>query len=198
MLWSAHPDLTSVWAANVDRSMAAYAVDAVLAFNEPDLCCATCGSSCTDVAAAVAGYRQWVQPLAGRVRLGAPAVTNGVGDNMGLSYLRRFMEGCVGCRVDFIPLHYYGSVHDLDGLQRHVEAAWEMFGRSIPIWVTEFGAAGGTEADTVAWLRVVLPWLDAQSYVERYAYFMASNAGPPCLLHENGTLTDVGKFYNSG
>ncbi|KAI3316681.1 glycoside hydrolase family 128 protein [Xylariaceae sp. AK1471] len=199
MLWSAHPDLTSIWTANVNHSIASYNIDSVLAFNEPDSCgCWSCGSSCMDVPSAVSAYKQWVQPFAGRLRLGAPAVTNGVGDNVGLNYLQSFMGNCTGCRVDFIPLHYYGSVHDPANFKKHVESAWEMFNKSIPIWITEFGTDGGTEAEVLAWLRDVLPWLDSQSYVERYAYFMARDAGPPFLLHENATLTSIGGLYNSG
>lgn len=38
-------------------------------------------------------------------------------------------------------------------------------------WITERGATG-TTAEQVEFLQVVMPWLDEQNYVERYAYFM--------------------------
>lgn len=106
MLWSAASDLTNIWSSNVQHAITTYGSDAVLAFNEPDLCCWSCGNSCMNVSAAVSAYKQYIQPLAGKVKLGAPAVTNAVGDGVGISYLEYFMGNCTGCQVDFVPLHW--------------------------------------------------------------------------------------------
>ena len=71
-----------------------------------------------------------------------------------------------------------------------------------PIWVTEFGltndGAGGylyTDADTVNFLSQVMPWMDQQPDIARYAYFMDS---PGLLVNSAGTgLSTVGAVYNN-
>ncbi|KAI0161986.1 glycoside hydrolase family 128 protein [Xylariaceae sp. FL1272] len=195
MLWSAADDLTSIWNTNVNNAIKSYGTDSLLAFNEPDGCCWSCGNSCMNVSSAVTAYKQWIQPFAGKVQLGSPAVTNGVGEGVGLSYLSYFMGNCTGCTVDFIPLHFYGSVLDPGAFQSYVESAWKLFG--LPIWVTEFGTTSGTEAQVLSWLQVVIPWLDAQPYVKRYAYFMDNNHGAPYLLNSDNTKTSIGVYYGS-
>lgn len=145
---------------------------------------------------AAAAYQQWIEPYAGKLLLGSPAVTNGVGPGIGIDYLRQFMAACGGlCTVDFVALHWYGSVLDPDGFKSYVESFWTEFGR--PVWVTEFGTQGGTDQDTLDFLSEVLPWLDAQTYVQRYAWFMDAEGGNPYLLQGNGSLTSIGAMFNS-
>lgn len=195
MLWSAADDLTSIWNNNVANAIAIHGTDAVLSFNEPDGCCWDCGNSCMNVSESVSAYKKWIQPLAGEVRLGSPAVTNGVGDGVGISYMEQFMDNCTGCTVDFIPLHWYGSVLDPGSFKTYVQSFWTKFGR--PIWITEFATTSGTEDQILTFLQNVLPWLDQQTYVQRYAYFMDRNAGSPFLLESNNTLTAIGELFNS-
>jgi hypothetical protein len=61
---------------------------------------------------AAAGYKTYMQPLAGKTQIGAPAVTNagnGVLAYMGLGWLDSFFADCTGCQIDFIPLHWYAN-----------------------------------------------------------------------------------------
>ncbi|KAI1323958.1 glycosyl hydrolase catalytic core-domain-containing protein [Xylariaceae sp. FL0255] len=194
MLWSAADDLTSIWTANVNHAIATYHTDAVLTFNEPDGCCWSCGNSCMNVSSAVSAYQTWVQPFAGRVKLGAPAVTNSEGSGVGMDYLAQFLSNCTDCTVDFIPLHFYGSVLDPGAFETYVINAWEEFG--LPLWITEFGTTSGSEEQVLEWLETVLPWLDAQPYVHRYAYFMDNNQGVPYLLNSDNTTTSIGTLYS--
>lgn len=195
MLWSNADDLTSIWNGNVQNAISKYGADSVLAFNEPDGCCWECGNSCMNVTLAVSAYQQWVQPWAGKVRLGAPAVTNSITTGMGVDYLEQFVKSCKRCTIDFIPIHWYGSVLDPGSFKTYVQSVRTKFRK--PIWITEFGTTSGTDDQIIAFLKNVLPWLDRQAYVERYAYFMDRAAGSPYLLETNKTLTDIGVVYNS-
>ena len=58
----------------------------------------------------------------------------------------------------------------------------------MPIWLTEFGTTDGNDE---SFISTVLPWLDSQSFVERYAYFMAENGK---LLSGTG-LSAAGQKY---
>jgi len=167
LLYSDAEGATSEWPANAQAAIDDGA-DALLAFNEPDACFS--GSACMSVNASVAGYQAFMQPFAGEARLGAPAVTNG-GAPAGLTYLAEFMGNCTGCAIDFIPIHWYSNRYAFSYLQYYVELAYNQTG--LPIWVTEFGMDSSegtpTEAQVEQFLEEAIPWLDAVSYVERYA-----------------------------
>lgn len=72
-----------------------------MSFNEPD------DSSQSDLTpeAAAAAYKTYMQPYAGKAKLGAPAVTNG-GGSMGLDWLAAFLDACDGCTIDFVAIHW--------------------------------------------------------------------------------------------
>ena len=159
MLWNAAPGAVAAWRPAVQKAQTLGA-DALLSFNEPDLCCAGCGSACMSIADSVAGYKANMQPFAGALQLGAPAVTNGGGPDMGLGWLDQFLTACGGCTVDFVALHYYGPADQPKLLQDHVARAYQQFGK--PVWVTEYGTNGGTPAEVLSWLQTVVPWLDSQ------------------------------------
>lgn len=193
MLWGTDPSMTSIWDAAVASAIANYTTDSLLAFNEPDTCCAGCGGSCIDAPTAANAYRQWIQPYAGTLALGSPAVTNGVGDGIGLSWLHDFVGNCTGCQVDFVTVHWYGDVNNPKSFKDYLKGCWEQFQK--PIWLTEFGVNSGTEEQIAGFLMAVLPWLDRQAYVERYAYFMARNIGSPYLLNPDNSMTAVGATF---
>ncbi|KAG9803274.1 hypothetical protein KCU68_g22536, partial [Aureobasidium melanogenum] len=44
-----------------------------------------------------------------------------------------------------------------------------------PVWVTEFAPTGASDAQIATFLEDVMPWMDSQSFVESYSYFMASD-----------------------
>jgi hypothetical protein len=185
MLWgSGH---VSTWLASAKAAIASGA-DSLMSFNEPDLDT----QSDLTVAQSAALYQQYMQPFACQARLGAPAVTNGAAP-LGLTYLQNFMTACSGCQIDFIPIHYYAPPNATD-FQVHVQNAYTT-GGNRPVWVTEFGTTGASDAQTEAWLQEVLPWLDSQPYVERYAYFYA---GANSLINSGSNgLSPIGQVYDS-
>ncbi|KAL9125504.1 MAG: hypothetical protein Q9217_005306 [Psora testacea] len=193
MLWSTASDLTSNWQSNVEASTKSYGTNAVFAFNEPDRCGE--GSSCMNLSAAVSGYQRYMNPLAGTVRLGAPAVTNGAGPSMGLSYLANFLAKCTDCHIDFVPIHWYGDAGNSSAFERYVTQASTVAG-GRPLWITEFGTTGGTAEQKERFLKNVMAWMDGTNLVEKYAWFMDA---PGNLINANGTgLSALGRVYNSG
>ena len=128
-----------------------------------------------DIGATIAAHRQWVEPLrkyGEKLYIGSPAVTNGKRDSntgavMGLDYLDAFLRGCWDCKIDFINIHWYDGAWNVDYFKRHVEDARRV-ANGRPIWITEFGPQG-SEQEIQRFLREVLPWLDSQPDVHRYA-----------------------------
>jgi len=141
-----------------------------MSFNEPDMT-SQANMSPEDAASA---YKTYMMPFAGKAKLGAPAVTNG-GGSMGLNWLAAFLEACDDCQVDFVTIHWYDSASNTAYFKEHVQNATDVAGGK-PVWVTEFAPTGNpSNADISTFLEDVMPWMDSQSFVERYSYFMASD-----------------------
>lgn len=133
------------------------------------------------------GYKQYMQPYAGKAKLGAPSVTNG-GGQMGLNYLSNFLNACSGCTIDFINVHWYNG-GNTEAFKKHLQNAYEVGGKR-PVWITEWQAPGSVP-EQVAFLKEILPWLDSQDWIERYSLFMASEG----LMMSGNGLSEVGKAF---
>ena len=90
--------------ADPDWTAAATAAKNILTFNEPDL-----NSQANIIpSVAVAGYKMYVQPLEGKVRISGPAVTNSGNGQLpyqGLGWMDAFNSVCSGCSMDFQAIH---------------------------------------------------------------------------------------------
>ncbi|KIW80319.1 hypothetical protein Z517_06934 [Fonsecaea pedrosoi CBS 271.37] len=191
MLWGQNS--ISGWSSAVQSAIAGGSKHA-LAFNEPDL-----GSqSNIDPATAAKLYIDNMNPLAGQVQLGSPAITNGAGTNplMGIDWLNAFFKACAGqCKVDLVAFHWYDSASNFGYFQSHVQdvidaAAANGVGK---VWLTEFGASG-SDSDVANFLDQAIPWLESQTAVERYAYFMCSDG---ILVKGNSISSPIGEAYLS-
>ena len=183
MLWGVPNGPDDSW------TNAALAAKHVLGYNEPDLT----SQANTIPSVAIAGWKMYFQPLAGKVALGGPAVTNagnGVLPYMGLGWLDSFLQYCTGCQVDFIPVHWYDNA-SVASFQNYLQTA-HLRGGSRPIWVTEF-MLQDSEANQIAWLKQVLPWMDQQSWIQKYSYF---GVFEDFLINGQGSgLSNIGKAY---
>jgi hypothetical protein len=185
---------TEGWANNIANAKKNYKVSHVLSFNEPDQIGG--GGSNIDVATAVATHKKFVQPLAAQgLRIGSPSVTNADEPNKGINYLKNFMNQCTGCQIDFVVAHYYAWDNAQD-FKNYLEKFHKTFNK--PVWVTEFGVTSG---DANAFLKQVLPWMDAQPWIERYAYHMVApsigtSTDKKYLISADGnSLSDIGTTF---
>ncbi|KAH0402361.1 hypothetical protein E4T50_01669 [Aureobasidium sp. EXF-12298] len=167
-LWGTTNGHTTNWNANANSAIANGATH-LMSFNEPDMT-SQANMSPQDAASA---YKTWMMPFAGKAKLGAPAVTNGA-NGMGLDWLAAFLEACDGCQIDFVAIHWYADVSLTDYFKSHVQNATDVAGGK-PVWVTEFAPTGASDAQIATFLEDVMPWMDSQSFVESYSYFMASD-----------------------
>ncbi|KAL1305468.1 hypothetical protein AAFC00_002346 [Neodothiora populina] len=170
----------------------------LFSFNEPDFAYSGSGSNYMDIDTAVETWIKYMEPFAGKARLVAPAVTN-VGAPAGLTWLENFISNCTNCTIDAINIHWYSNKWaGANYLKSHVQSAKAIAG-GRPIIMSEFGLdnSDGTysDADLLAFLETALPWLDAQDYIEKYAYFMDTTG---YLLNSAGTaMSDSGVLYNN-
>jgi hypothetical protein len=173
----------------------------LLGFNEPDLA----GQAEMTVEQAL---DLWPQLQATGMRLGAPAVAYG-GNTPG-GWLDRFMTGARqrNLRVDFIPLHWYGSDFSAAATGQfmgYVKAVHDRY--NLPVWVTEYGLMNFTGTpkfpntqQITAFITNSTTQLEAASYVERYAWFSLPAVGDSVdygLYRDATTPTEAGKAYRA-
>ncbi|KAI5210120.1 hypothetical protein E4T39_00442 [Aureobasidium subglaciale] len=168
LLWGTSNGHAEVWNERATDAIASGSTH-LMSFNEPDM---TSQANMSPEEAASA-YKTYMMPFAGKAKLGAPAVTNG-GGSMGLNWLSAFLSACDGCQVDFVTIHWYDSASNTAYFKEHVQNATDVSGGK-PVWVTEFAPTGASDSDVATFLEDVMPWMDSQSFVERYSYFMASD-----------------------
>ncbi|GAB7347465.1 hypothetical protein MBLNU459_g4379t1 [Dothideomycetes sp. NU459] len=187
LLWGTASSFTSGWSAAAQSAINSGSTH-LMSFNEPDL---SSQSNLSPAAAAIA-YKTYMQPFAGKAKLGAPAVTNG-GGATGLDWLNAFLAECSDCTIDFVAIHWYDSSSNAAYFKDQVANATAVAGGK-PVWVTEFGCTDGTDADISNFLQEVMPWMDEQAYVERYSYFMVADG---YLVSSATELSTYGSTYKS-
>lgn len=146
---------------------------------------------------AITAHKKFIEkPFAGKgLKIGSPSVTNADDPNKGINYLRKFMDGCKECQIDFVVAHYY-AWDKVDDFKNYLIKFHNEFDNK-PVWVTEFGINPG-EGDVNAFLKEVLPWMDQQPWIHRYAYHMAAPdvEGKSYLVNAAGNaLTSTGVTY---
>ncbi|KAJ6443777.1 glycoside hydrolase [Purpureocillium lavendulum] len=184
MLWGDIPVHTNNWDSDAEKAIANGA-PAMFSFNEPD----HNTQANMSPEAAAAAHIKYMNKYAGRVKIGAPSVTNGGGDSMGVGWLKQFMAACGGkCQVDFCNVHWYSQSQYKDTLFEHLDAAHKACDGK-PIWLTEFAP---TDGDAGSFLKEVIPKLEATEYLEAYSYFMVS---PSSLMSGVSGLSSFGQVY---
>lgn len=164
----------------------------ILGFNEPDM------TSQANLSPSVAAgyYKKYITPHQGKFRLLSPAVTSSTSAGMGLQWLDSFMKACASCDISGMAVHWYGD--SADEFKSFVKKAI-LFAQAhelSEVWVTEFALNADTHAVTdqtsaVRFIEDVTSWLDKQSSVARYSYFMCAEG----YLLSGGALNSAGKAY---
>jgi len=159
---------------------------AILFLNEPDI-------NGVSPATAVSLWKQYMQPRSS-FRLGSPVVAS---NTNGKSWLQQFMSQCSGCKIDFVPLHWYGS--NANAFISYVQDMHNTFGRNV--WITEWACVQYSSSDpdcsqnnVYSFMGQTTLWLDQQSYVERWAWFGAlKNVAATGVPATNALLTSDGQ-----
>ncbi|KAK5552909.1 hypothetical protein LTR46_008984 [Exophiala xenobiotica] len=191
LFWGANS--VSGWSSAVQSAISSGSQH-VLSINEPDLS----SQANLDPVTAAKLHIANVAPLSGQVSVGSPAVTNGAGSSppMGTTWLQQFFDACDGqCNIDFVAFHWYSDASQTDYFKQHVQDVIDTAAQNgvSKVWLTEFGASG-SDSDVAAFLSDVVPWLDSQAAVERYAYFMCSDG---ILVNGNSISSPIGEAYVS-
>ncbi|KAL9598029.1 MAG: hypothetical protein Q9219_004785 [cf. Caloplaca sp. 3 TL-2023] len=173
----------------------------LMSFNEPDIV----GQANMDVGYALDKYKRLMFPKrSSNVKIGAPSVSSGSGNNeagipMGTGWLDRFLDQCNDdrtCQADFVSGHWYGcpsgscSVQDdISSFKSYVNSLVSS-AKGREVWIPEFQRYGDTNGQK-QFLEGVLPTLDGNGAVTRYAYFMVADG----ILTTGGQVSELGNTY---
>ncbi|GAA5866450.1 hypothetical protein JCM3774_004688 [Rhodotorula dairenensis] len=167
----------------------------ILGPNEPDL---AEQANMSPLEAALV-WKAEIERFSGSAKLVSPGVTNGVktadGKKMGVPWLLDFVAACTDCTIDAYALHWYDAAGNTDYFTSYLTEAYSKLKK--PIWLTEFMGTG-TPAEQKKFLEFAVPWLEKQTFIERYAVFGAFADNPiASFFNKDGTLTELGKTYAS-
>ncbi|KAF3386497.1 Alkali-sensitive linkage protein 1 [Penicillium rolfsii] len=191
MLWGAKD--FGGWFTAVETALSSGS-EYIMGFNEPDM------SSQANMSPSEAAsyYNTYITPFSGKAKLISPAVSSSTTAGLGLSWFEEFMGDCSSCGITGLAVHWYGNTADefTSFVEQAISTATS-YGLS-EVWVTEFAlnsdVNGVTDAAaTVSFLETVLPWLDAQTSVTRYSYFMCAEN----YLLVDDALNQAGQTYTS-
>ncbi|MGI5347405.1 glycosyl hydrolase [Streptomyces sp. CA-250714] len=193
----------TIWGPNsvndAELNKAAKEGKSLLTFNEPDL---PQQANMTPEQA----LDLWPRLEKTGLNLGAPAVAVDA-DKPG-SWLDRFMKGAEkrGLRVDFIPVHWYGSDFGpaaTDQLADYLKRVHDRYKK--PVWLTEYALIDFTERtprypneqEQTAFIKSSTKMLEGLDFVKRYAWFALSTETSPTGLYNGTTANDGGKTYRN-
>jgi hypothetical protein len=110
------------------------------------------------------------------------------------------VEDCDPSLIKYLGMHdYHGSV---EGLKKKVDGAAKLYGRKV--WITEMAITlygnPPQRDEQDAYMKEVLPMLDANENVFRYTWYSSRNIpnnqnGGSNLLNDDGTLTSTGVIF---
>ena len=135
-----------------------------------------------------------MQPYANDVRLGSPTVTQPDRD---LAWLSKFLELCdaAGCSISFVCVHWIWEAKEerIEDFKSTITKAIKI-ANGRPVWVDNF-QANGSDEDQRKFLSGVLPWLESNPNVERYAYVSPARKTGTGFLNADGSISALGEFY---
>ncbi|KAJ6089911.1 hypothetical protein N7467_005127 [Penicillium canescens] len=191
MLWGARD--FGGWATTIQTVLSSGS-NYIMGFNEPDIA-SQANMSPSDAASY---YQTYITPYSGQAKLITPATTSSTTDGQGLSWMNSFMDSCSSCGITGMAVHWYGNTAD-EFKSFVTEAISTASNHNLSeVWITEFALAadinGSSDlAATTAFLNEVIPWLDQQTGVTRYSYFMCAEN----YLLSGSALNQAGVAYTS-
>ncbi|KAK3343768.1 glycosyl hydrolase catalytic core-domain-containing protein [Lasiosphaeria hispida] len=187
-LWGKKMDFPDVWPKNAQKGLDSGS-KCLFSFNEPD----NGGQANMSPSEAAAAHILYMNPFAGKARIGTPAITNSNQNGEGIAWLSSFFDACGGnCAADFVNIHIYGV--DTATFLQHLKNVHNKFNK--PVWITEF-AFGGSDEEVDQALKTVIHEMDNNpefSFVERYAYFMAADG----MMVKGNSLSSYGNTFAYG
>lgn len=169
-----------------------------MGFNEPNN-----ANNCNTDAATVAKAWGRVMALHPTSQLVSPATAGN-----GTKWYDEFFGNCSklygaqGCRISYLATHDYSCTPS--STMSYLKNLHDRYGYKV--WLTEFScgdhAAGRPTLDHVAFMKSIVPLLDAASYVYRYSWMSSHDTSSLRGLVEadangNAQLTELGKLWNS-
>jgi len=186
----------------------------VLGYNEPNF---TAQSNLTPAQAAAGWPRLQAAADTLGLKIVGPAVNfcgGGCNQTDPFVWMDQFLAACVGCRIDYLAFHSYACDSNWFINTYMRQAIDKYYTRGTPprqLWLTELACAdappagGWTVAQIQAYQQAIIPFLESQPAIFRYAWFGDTTGRPTgtyvtpndALLAGAGQLTALGNTYTT-
>ena len=181
---------SETWTNNA-KAQSAQGATHFLSFGEPE----TSGSSYMSPSEGASAWMQDMQPWAeAGITVGAPGVLFNDDD---FEWLSEFMSSCnqLGCKIGFIALHWMWTATpgNVDSLKNAVLNATRI-ADGLPVWLDNIGASGDVDAQK-EFMGQVVPWLEQNDAVERYAWVPADISTGTGFINADGSISEIGQYY---
>jgi hypothetical protein len=171
----------------------------LLAYNEPD------SSTQANVPVGIA-IGSWPTLESIGIPLVGPSPAQSVGKWI-TGFVAKVDSQCL--RMEYAGVHWYGSPN-ANAFKNSMITVYNRLGQR-PIMLTEFAVADWSaptvednkysKVQILAFMKKVLPWLEAQEWITGYAWFPFQETSPEgstsALFDSQGSLTPLGLFYAS-
>jgi hypothetical protein len=178
----------------------------IFTFNEPDVS----SQSDMSVTQAIAAWPEVEADSDGKM-IGAPDVAGDLVAGDG-TWLAAFVSDANsnGYAVNFLALHAYPDGNEtttaaqVSSFENYITGVHNLY-PSYPVVVNEFALANRTtwnganitDAEQVAFMDNVIPWMESQSWIIGYSWYEAYNGGYNSdLLDGSGALSDIGTAFS--
>ncbi|MCJ1453682.1 hypothetical protein MMC28_004030 [Mycoblastus sanguinarius] len=128
------------------------------------------------------------------VTIGAPGVLQNTQD---FTWLSQFLDLCdaAGCDIGFIAIHwfYVADPGNVQGFKDVINNATSV-AKGKPVWLDNFQATG-TMAAQQEFFSEVLPFLESNEGVARYAYVSCDQSTGTAFVNGDGSISTLGQYY---
>ena len=189
------------WTTNAEKAAQKAGPKHFLSFGEPNTYTTTGPQLHQDPSTGAANWIKEMQPYTNNVTVGAPGILQNTQD---FTWLQQFLDACAKqnpvCDIGFIAIHWFDKAMDPNhpgatnakAFQGTVNQAIQT-ANGKPVWVDNFQGSGTPEEQT-SFLSEVVPWLESNPSVARYAYVPTDDAP---FANSDGSATSLGSHYAS-
>lgn len=168
-----------------------------LAFGEPETYTTSGPQLHQDPATAAANWKKWMAPYSSKGKVGSPCTLQSWKPDQ--LWQAAFLADCTGCNIDFIAMHWVDKVPPGKGAFQaqgfmDVVLNYTQIAGSRKVWIDNIQADGANE-DQLDFLKVIIPYLENNNKVERYAYWSPERKSGTGFLNSDGSMSSLGEWY---
>ncbi len=168
-----------------------------LAFGEPETYTTTGPQLHQDAATAATNWKKWMSSYSSTGPVGSPCTLQSFDPDQ--MWQQQFLAECADCKIGFVAMHWVDKAPPGKGAFQaqgfmDVVTNYTKIAGSRKVWIDNIQASGANE-DQLEFLKVIIPFLENNPKVERYAYWSPEKKTGTGFLNSDGSISSLGQWY---